>query len=364
MDSSKIKVILIATVAVFVALYLGITAATAQAEAIVWILGSGAVVGCLALGRKIWLLIPFTATLAIQLRIPGQPDSLLVGQILVLGFSTLLLLMRKLPFLLVWTELEVWILVLTLFVVQIYVRNPVGVNLFGGDTVGGKGYALYTIALVTALLLSGIRVEKSELKWILRLSILGGLSNTAISIVGMVAPSIGYYTGASSERSNELNYEDFGKTVDTGAATRMSFLSELGKNLSLWIAAFISPLRACLRPLWLILVLLAIATSLLGGFRNGVATVGFTFLVGIAYRSGLGGLALSIFGFIGGLALLATVNVMHPLPPNVQRSLTFLPGTWEERYKYDAEGSSEWRFEVWREVLLTDRWIKNKWLGD
>lgn len=73
---------------------------------------------------------------------------------------------------------------------------------------------------------------------------------------------------------------------------------------------------------------------------------------------------MSIFGGIGGLALLAVVNIVHPLPPNIQRSLTFLPGTWEERYKVDAKGSSDWRFEIWREALLTDRWIHNKWLGD
>ena len=30
----------------------------------------------------------------------------------------------------------------------------------------------------------------------------------------------------------------------------------------------------------------------------------------------------------------------------------------------DAENSSEWRFEMWELVLTTDKYIKNKWLGD
>jgi hypothetical protein len=110
--------------------------------------------------------------------------------------------------------------------------------------------------------------------------------------------------------------------------------------------------------------LVVVVAAGLSGFRNVIALVGVTLLLGIAYRSGFGGVALSIFGGIGGLVLLALLNTIHPLPPNIQRSLTFLPGTWEERYKRDAEGSSEWRFEIWREVLLTDRWIQNKWLGD
>ena len=41
-----------------------------------------------------------------------------------------------------------------------------------------------------------------------------------------------------------------------------------------------------------------------------------------------------------------------------------MPGTWEERYTDDATGSTDWRVEIWQEALLTDRWIKNKWVGD
>jgi hypothetical protein len=61
---------------------------------------------------------------------------------------------------------------------------------------------------------------------------------------------------------------------------------------------------------------------------------------------------------------LAALNLIAPLPPNIQRSLSFLPGTWEKRYLDDAENSTEWRMEIWKEALLSDRWISNKILGD
>jgi hypothetical protein len=64
------------------------------------------------------------------------------------------------------------------------------------------------------------------------------------------------------------------------------------------------------------------------------------------------------------LAVLAIVNVTAPLPPNVQRALSPFPGTWEERYVDDASNSSEWRYEMWREALFTDKWIENKIIGD
>jgi hypothetical protein len=361
-NSRSIQGIIVLILGVFLAIWLGLSIVTNQLETIFQVIGAAVIIGCLFLHKKIWLLIPFMGALNLSLRLPGQPSSLLLAQALVLGFCTLLFLMRKLPFRFHWTELEVWVLILTALIAQVYLRNPVGVNIFGGDTVGGKGYALYVIALCSALLFCGLRVPPGELKWILPLSILGGLMSTAISIVGSVIPAIGYYTGTSSMASADTGFD--GTVVDSKAATRIGFLGGFSNNLSLWISSYVSPLMACLRPFWAILIMIALVSAALSGFRNSIASVGLTLLLGIAYRSGLGGVAVSLFGGIGGLALLAVVNTMHPLPPNIQRSLTFLPGTWEERYKIDAEGSSEWRFEIWREALLSDRWIHNKWLGD
>src|SRR5690606_33019173 len=39
-------------------------------------------------------------------------------------------------------------------------------------------------------------------------------------------------------------------------------------------------------------------------------------------------------------------------------------GTWDERVEMDAEGSTEWRVEMWKEALTSEKWIHNKWLGD
>ena len=92
--------------------------------------------------------------------------------------------------------------------------------------------------------------------------------------------------------------------------------------------------------------------------------VGLFFVIGIAYRGGFVSVLVSSLMVTAAVALLAVVNLIAPLPPNVQRALTFLPGTWEERYEDDAAGSTEWRVLMWKEALLTDKWIKNKWLGD
>jgi hypothetical protein len=229
--------------------------------------------------------------------------------------------------------------------------------------VGGKGYILFAIALVTAALLAGLKVPPGELKAALRLTILGGLLNFAIGVVARFVPTVGYWTGAQYA-SAEIDYTNFDRQVDSGQATREGSLVGLAQNLSLWISAFKSPLKACIHPVWAPLVLLSLAAATLSGFRNTVAAVGMTYLVGLCYRGGgIQVMASALLGIVG-LVMLALLNLAMPLPPNTQRALSFFPGTWEERYVSDAEGSSDWRFEIWREALLTDRWITNKWLGD
>lgn len=364
MDSNKIKAIIIAVLATFAALYLGISAATAQLEVIGWVMGGLTLITCLLLGRRIWLLMPLLVSTNLSLRLPGAPDSTLLAETLVLSFCSLLLLMRQLPFRLKGSELLWWILILGLFVVQVYVRNPAGLSVFGGTTVGGRPYFLFAIALFTSILLSGLIVPPAELKTALKLSILGGLANLGISVLGHFIPTVGYWTGATYTNSGEEDLTNAGEAVDTGRATRVTFLSPLGTNIALWVSSFKSPLTGCLHPIWGGLILLSIAAAALSGFRNAVAMVALTYLVGLYYRGGVVSIFLSAIGGALALAILAIVNMASPLPPNFQRSLSFLPGTWEQRYIQDAEGSTEWRVEIWKEVLLTDRWITNKWLGD
>ena len=95
-----------------------------------------------------------------------------------------------------------------------------------------------------------------------------------------------------------------------------------------------------------------------------VAYVGLAYLVGIAYRGGALSLFLSIVAGTMALILLSIVNVAYPLPANAQRALSPFPGTWDKRYTKQAESSTEWRFEMWKDALLTDEWIQNKAFGD
>jgi|688.fasta_scaffold252398_2 hypothetical protein len=360
MDSSKIKLLLIVVVAVFASLYLGISAATAQFEAIAWVIGGLTLCICLLLGRSIWVLLPLLTAVNLQLRIPGSPSTLLAAQIIVLGFSFLLVASRKLSISIRLTELEFWMCGLAILVIQVYARNPAGVWIFQSDTVGGKAYFIIAITFVTAIYLCSIVAEEKDLKRILPLVVFGSIINVTVAIIGKFVPILGYYTGAKFS----INESIVGSTIGDGRATRFLEVSIFGQSLALWISCLKNPLKVAFDPRWLFLILLSVACALFGGYRSGFAMVIMTYIVGTWYRGGFAATFAGAFAGCCGIALLAIANVIVPLPPNIQRSLTILPGTWEQRYRDDADGSTEWRAEIWKEVLFTDRWIQNKIIGD
>lgn len=318
----------------------------------------------IALGRDIWMVIPAGFALGLMLRIPGQPDTIILAHAMFVGFSSMLFLMRRLPWRYKFTELDFWALILALCIGQVYARNPVSVGLLGGDQVGGRPYVIVAITYASYFILSNMLIAARKLKWILRLSIAGGLISFFANIFGYLVPGIGMWYGADgggtqSEIDQVEGIQNIGER-----ATRIGFLGAAARNIALWTSSFKNPLTACFNPLWAPLIILSLGFAAMSGFRNQIVAVGLTYIFGILYRGGIGQLMLAFMALIFATGTLAVVNSMVPLPANVQRSLSFLPGTWDADIKRDAENSTEWRMEIWEEVMLTDRWIMNKWLGD
>jgi len=346
-------------IAIFGAVYLGIGITSDQESTVGTVLGIGALIVCLALGRKVWLVLPFFMSIHLTLAIPGRPATIELAEIIVIAFIGIQMFAGRIPWKLKITELEVWAFFLLMCIVQVYIRNPVGMNILGSGNVGGRPYFMFALAFVTMVIIGFIRVPPSELKTALKVSIFGGLIHMAMNVVGYMVPSVGRFYGAGQIESTYSN-----EVADASRAGRLDFLSGFGSNLALWVSSFINPVKACFKVLWLPLVIFAFLSAGASGYRNVIVSTGLTFLVGIFYRGGMRWLFLSLGVAVLVLCGLAAVNTVKPLPPNVQRSLSWLPGTWSKDIKLDAQRSSDWRFEMWEEVLLTDDWISNKFLGD
>jgi len=347
--SNSIRGIAVFTLAASLAIWLGISIVTDQTETILQVAGVIMLLTCILLGRKIWLLLIFFTALNVPLiRGFGTTE---FGQVLFIGFTFLIVLLRRQPFKLKFGELEIWMLLLAACVAQVYLRNPVGLNIFGAGSVGARPYFMFTLAFLSGILLANIVVSPLEIKWALRLSILGSIMGVALTAFRM---RLGGGTAAFEQ----------GSLDDGKGASRSGTLTWLATNVSRVVASYVSPLRACLHPLWAPVILFTIAAAAASGYRNGIAMVGLIYLVAIAYRSGFMGVMLSMLAGAFFIGFLSLVNIAIPLPPNVQRALSPFPGTWEKRYVDAANESTEWRVDMWKEALFTEFWIKNKLLGD
>lgn len=350
-SSLSIKAILLFIAATALALWLGVSLATNQFETVLKVAAGMGFVVCILLGRKIWLLMILLTAMNIPL-IRGI-STIDVGQALFIGFSTLLFLMRRLPLQFKFGELELWMLLVAACVVQVYLRNPVGLNIFGAGAVGARPYFAVGTAWATGILLSALIVTPSELKWAMRLTIIGSLAGAIFTTLRVRLGGGGGVEPSGIEAT----------TTESGSS-RIGILSYLAPAIARAVAAYVSPIRACFHPLWAPVILISFAFAGLSGFRNVVATVGLYYLIAIAYRGGFISVLIAGLSAALGLGALALLNLAAPLPANVQRALSPFPGTWEERHVEAADQSTEWRVEMWKEALFTDFWIQNKLLGD
>jgi hypothetical protein len=341
-ESRSIQGVLIVIVVALLAAWLGVTIVTEQTMTLLKVGGASLLAMCLLLGRRIWLLMIFFSALSIPM-IRGF-STVELGQALFIGFSLMMFALRRLRVKASFGELEFWMLLIALMVVQVYLRNPVGLNMLGASAVGARPYFVITLSFVSGWLLSLLLVPENEIRWAARLTLLGTLLGLPVT-----------------EWRTRRGYASLG--IETGLE-RIPWLGN-GSAIGLrWLVGKCSPYAALFRPSYLILFLVCVGAAAGSGYRNSVATAGLIIMVGIFYHhGGFATIASSVVAAVF-IAMLAAINVVAPLPPNIQRALSPFPGTWERRHVAAAENSTEWRIQMWKEALFTDRWIKNKWLGD
>lgn len=346
-NARSIQAIAVLVIGVFLALWLGVALVTDQIQTVARVAGVALLLTCVFLGPRIWLLLLVFMSLQVPF-IRGFTTAEL-GQGLFIGFCIIMFLMRRLPLVLSFDELSLWRIVIALVILQVYVRHPVGLNIFGAGSVGARPYFVIILAFLTSFVLGNLKVRPGDLKWAMRLSFATSLIAVPMNMLRGGAPAAD---------------TPFGEAVDEQASSRIGPFVGLATPIPLWVVSFVSPLKGLLHPLWGSLILFSMFAAAASGYRNAVAAVGLTYLLGIAYRGGLGSVLLSSFFGALGLAALALWNVLAPLPPNIQRALSPFPGTWETRHSEQAETSTQWRVEMWKEALFTENWIQNKILGD
>lgn len=367
MESSQIKGLFIIVIAALLAIYLGIAAATAQTEAVAWVVGLAGVVFVLALGKNVWILLP--ATLGLQGTInflPGSPPPWTLFTGVVVGMFIIRFALHRQDFIWRFSWLDAAVLLQLAAVGQAFVRNPTGLMVMGGDTAGGKPYFLFGIAVIAYFCLALARPNERMIRWAIisgiALFILDGailtISDWMPAFASLVIPiysNVNLATAYGQEMVTDLS------TVRGGVG-----FSQLGRGLALPVLCMARPLMTLnpLKPHLFVPLMVGSGLVLLSGYRSVIAYLAVTYIVVALLRRKV--VDVVVVGFAGFLALaiiLATGTVQN-LPFGAQRVLSVLPVEVDSTAARDADQSTEWRVEMWKLALGTDDFIRNKWLGD
>jgi hypothetical protein len=101
----------------------------------------------------------------------------------------------------------------------------------------------------------------------------------------------------------------------------------------------------------LILMLTAVVCSTLGGFRSAWILMLIVFIVQFFLEKLHRTIFMPLMVMISILSMAFLVVFVDKMPLSVQRSLSFLPIAVDSTAKADAEGTLDWRFQMWRIVL-------------
>ncbi len=329
-----------------------------------------AVVLVLAMRTHVWVLIPLTWELSGSVSILPLPFSVReMGVLFVAGcymvFFALKLIRERYENNTIWILL--WINLAWLFFS--FVRNPVGMDAIGSDLVGGRPYMVIGLGMIACFITSLQKIGDKFAKIFpflilgptLVVAIISGVTYFFPGIVPIIAP---FYSGITS---NTYLAEYLGNDEGFSLDDRLTWLGSIGSGIITLGFCYWDP-KTMLNPLYVLrffTLIVGIAGIFLSGFRSGLASIFILMVLAAYFYEGIiGSLRFILTAIIAFTILALAQGSLIDLPLSAQRALSFLPGHWNQEARDDAEASSNWRFEMWKIALTTDRYIKNKWLGD
>jgi O-antigen ligase len=110
-----------------------------------------------------------------------------------------------------------------------------------------------------------------------------------------------------------------------------------------------------------LLLIMLVALTTISGYRSTPVLLGLVLALLFVFEGQFRSPRFLLIAFAGLIALAMLLPFTDQLPRPVQRSLTFLPVKVDPAIRRDAQGSTEWRVQMWQ-ALVPDL-PKYLWLG-
>jgi O-antigen ligase len=238
------------------------------------------------------------------------------------------------------------------------IHGGIGLRSLGSSVVGGRYYYYLIAGVLSYFAFASQIIPLDHVQTVLRMLFLPALLNAVSTVIYYAGPAFYFLylvfpvAAAGVQAAAE----------QSGALVRFVGFSSAANFVALYVMARYG-IRGILQKWWRVLFLIVLlVVSMLGGYRSTLILL-ILVLMALFVLEGL--LRSPIFPallLIGTLGLVALFPLAGKLPGSIQRSISFIPGLRiDSAIRMDAEGSTNWRLEIWK-TLLPDL-PKYVWLG-
>lgn len=321
------------------------------------------------LKTNIWVLLPISWYLTG--RLPWLPLPFTVRDLCfmtVIFFFALFFATRALPWKRKLSTLDYLIYINLAYLAMVFARNPVGFFALQSSMVGGRPYFEIALAFGAFIILSRVKITDSIAKSFPLLFVLPAWTVAILDVIGRLSVQAGsvlnfIYTGIAAGSQGIAGALQEETRV---GETRFPGMQNAGVSSVLALVAKFSPttLISPLYPWRAVLMAIGVGAIFLSGFRSVLLFAMVAFLLSSVLRGQLKDLwtaAAALLLII--VALISIQGSVLKLPRTMQRSLSWLPGDWDEETVVDAEQSSRWRFEMWEWAWNDERILRDRVWG-
>jgi len=218
---------------------------------------------------------------------------------------------------------------------------------------GGKRYFYILAAIFSFFCLATNPIKPGKVPRFAALYFLSGLT----SLVGYIAlvggPSL-YFLGLLFPiEGTVLEYMNARSDLSGNSFERNGGLGSAALALMCFLGATygIRGMLEIRKPWRLFLLILAVAASLFSGYRSVFLLIVLIFGALFVYEGLLKTRYFLIFSAIGVISLFFLFSFSSMLPQSIQRTICFLPLEVDLNVRAQADDSSNWRLEMWKELM-------------
>jgi hypothetical protein len=333
--NSKILVFALSALGIVMAFFMGRAAGQGQLMHIALVFG--VMIGApllLSLGKNYWYLIPASLLSGLPAIPFGGRNIELAELSIILCFGIFITRVAfKLDRLVLWRATHIPIYLFMVWVVLIFCLYPVGLAVFGSATMGARFYIQLALAFMAFLIISSRDITEKDCKWIIIFILAGTVIYAVYNIGSYILLGPGDQI-LNPEADTEGTYT-WHQTLSIPAMAVVFLLFSWKKP---------SEILGFRKPALLLVYLFAIALTLYSGKRMAlIAVLIAPFVSAIVYRQ----YAYVFSGTILASAFFLSVIFGHgdifKLPPQMQRTLSWLPAKWDSEFQYMAAGRDPFR---------------------